>query len=144
MATALAFFPDADVILHNMGVSYDSVWGHRGFSHSLTFALLMGILFSMPFKKHRWQVALVFCLSIASHGILDGMTTGGRGVAFFWPWENERHWLPWRVIKVSPLSIRRFLSEWGWQVVKSELYYITIPCLVLLGLNKILRVKVLS
>ena len=38
LVTALAFFPDADIILHNIGISYNSVWGHRGFSHSLTFA----------------------------------------------------------------------------------------------------------
>jgi len=139
IATLLAFFPDADVILHNMGVSYDSVWGHRGFSHSISFAIVMGYLFSLPFKKYRWQIAIIFSLSIASHGILDAMTTGGRGVAFFWPWENSRYFLPWRFIKVSPMSIARFFSEWGWRVIKSELLYVVTPCLVLLLGNSIMR-----
>ena len=139
LATALAFFPDADIILHNMGVSYDSAWGHRGFSHSLTFALVIGILFSLPFKNHRWQVALIFTLSIASHGLLDAMTTGGRGIAFFWPWENGRYFLPWRFIKVSPMSVARFFSKWGWEVIQSELMFVVLPCLVVLGINNVTR-----
>ena len=139
MATALAFFPDADIILHNLGVSYDSVWGHRGFSHSLTFAFIMGILFSFPFKNNRWQIALIFSLSIASHGVIDAMTTGGRGIAFFWPLENGRYFLPWRFIKVSPMSLTRFISDWGWHVIKSELTYVLAPCLLVLGVHGLLR-----
>ena len=139
IATALAFFPDADIILHNMGVSYDSVWGHRGFSHSLTFALVLGILFSLPFKNHRWQIALIFGLSMASHGVLDAMTTGGRGIAFFWPWENARYFLSWRFIKVSPMSLIRFISDWGWQVIKSELLFLVLPCSMILGVNSLIR-----
>ena len=34
--------PDADVIGFRFGISYADAFGHRGFSHSLAFALLMG------------------------------------------------------------------------------------------------------
>ena len=84
-----AMFPDADVIGFNFGIKYSSFWGHRGFSHSLLFALIFGILITPVFYKK--QVAtkkglllmLFFFLCTASHGVLDAMTTGGRGVAFF-------------------------------------------------------------
>ena len=37
-----AVLPDADVIGFRFGISYADAFGHRGFSHSLVFALLMG------------------------------------------------------------------------------------------------------
>ena len=37
-----AVLPDADVIGFRFGISYADAFGHRGFSHSLAFALLMG------------------------------------------------------------------------------------------------------
>ena len=33
--------PDADVLSFQFGVSYSSMWGHRGISHSIFFALLL-------------------------------------------------------------------------------------------------------
>jgi inner membrane protein len=60
------------------------------------------------------------------------MTTGGLGVAFFSPFENSRYFLPYRPIKVSPMGFQKFFSEWGLEVIKSEIIWIGIPLLVLL------------
>lgn len=38
-----AVLPDADVIGFRFGISYADAFGHRGFSHSLAFALLMAV-----------------------------------------------------------------------------------------------------
>ena len=63
------------------------------------------------------------------------MTSGGLGVAFFSPWDNTRYFLPWRPIVVSPIGIENFFSEWGWNVIQSELIWIGLPCLALILLT---------
>ncbi|WBX73707.1 metal-dependent hydrolase [Tenacibaculum pacificus] len=43
--------PDADVIGFSFGIKYESFWGHRGFSHSLLFALIIGVLITTIFYR---------------------------------------------------------------------------------------------
>ena len=38
--SALSMLPDADVIGFSFGVRYGDPWGHRGATHSLTFAFV--------------------------------------------------------------------------------------------------------
>lgn len=135
MGIGCSILPDADVIAFSFGIPYESFWGHRGFTHSFVFALLLGILVTAVLyrkqliSKTGLGYILFFALCTASHGILDGMTTGGRGVAFFSPFENGRHFLPLRVILVSPLGAANFFSAWGLAVLKSEFLWIGIPSL---------------
>lgn len=124
--------PDLDSIAFKFGIPYESQWGHRGFSHSIFFAaIIAGVatLFSSFLKSKRPIVFFITFLSMISHGVLDAMTTGGLGIAFFWPFKLERYFLPWQVIEVSPLSIRRFFSERGLAVLISEFIYVWLPCL---------------
>lgn len=132
-----AIFPDADVISFKFGIAYEDFWGHRGFSHSILFAIGMGLLFGFIFNIGKLKTSLTyiklstyFFLCTVSHGLLDGMTNGGKGVAYFSPWDNERYFLPWRPINVSPLSASSFFSEWGLQVIISEIIWIGIPCTI--------------
>lgn len=67
------------------------------------------------------------------------MTSGGLGVAFFSPLNNERYFFPWRPIKVSPIGASSFFSEWGIKVIKSEAIWIEIPCTVYIIVMKIIR-----
>ncbi|MDC1430722.1 metal-dependent hydrolase [Bacteroidia bacterium] len=125
--------PDADVLGFKLCIPYDSFWGHRGFTHSFFFALLFGATITFLFYKTKRPVlTLYFALCTASHSLLDAMTTGGLGVAFFSPFENSRYFLPCRPIKVSPMGFQKFFSEWGLEVIKSEIIWIGIPLLVLL------------
>ena len=139
LGAGLACFPDIDVIGWFNGVGYESVYGHRGFTHSLPFALVLGGLVSLLFKQQRMRAWLILSLCLASHGVLDAMTTGGRGIALLWPFSDSRHFLPLRVIKVSPIGFRSFFSEWGWKVIKSEALYVGLPSLLLLGFNQLRR-----
>ena len=124
--------PDADVLGFKLGISYDSFWGHRGFTHSFFFAILFGVAITFLFYKTKRPIlSLYFTLCTASHSLLDAMTTGGLGVAFFSPFENSRYFLPYRPIKVSPMGFQKFFSEWGLEVIKSEIIWIGIPLLVL-------------
>ena len=140
-----SILPDADVIAFKFGIPYESIWGHRGFSHSFLFALIIALLFTFLFyqwnlslKNRLWLLAYFF-LSTASHSILDAMTNGGLGVAFFSPWDNTRHFFPWRPISVSPLSIDSFLTQRGIDVILSELKWVGIPGLILILLVRLIK-----
>ncbi|GAA4303780.1 hypothetical protein GCM10023183_16700 [Nibribacter koreensis] len=129
-----AVIPDADVVMFKFGVPYEHFLGHRGFSHSLVFALLLGILVTKVFyrdiplqSRQGLFLVLIFFLCTASHSLLDAMTTGGRGVAVFSPFDNTRYFLPWRPIKVSPIGIKQFFGPKGLAVIKSELVWVGIP-----------------
>jgi inner membrane protein len=65
-----------------------------------------------------------FFTATASHSVLDAMTNGGLGVAFFSPFSKDRYSLPWRPIRVSPISLHRFFSGRGYAVLQSELLWI--------------------
>jgi inner membrane protein len=78
-------------------------------------------------------------LATASHGLLDAMTNGGLGVAFFSPFVNQRYFLPWRPILVSPISVTRFFSVRGYDVLRSELFWVWIPAFLLGALVLVLK-----
>ncbi|WP_460502464.1 metal-dependent hydrolase, partial [Hymenobacter agri] len=90
-----------------------------------------------------WLAGLLF-LATASHGLLDAMTTGGLGVAFFSPWHLERYFFPLRPIKVSPLSIRGFFGAKGLRVLASEAIWVGLPCLLLLLGQRLAKFKQLA
>ncbi|MBR9860187.1 metal-dependent hydrolase [bacterium] len=130
-----AIIPDADVISFSFGIPYESFWGHRGFTHSILFAILLASLITFFFKsKPKVVLWIYFFFCTVSHGILDAMTTGGRGIAFFSPLNNERFFLPFRPIKVSPIGIDRFFGERGLQVIQSEIVWIGIPGLLIIAI----------
>lgn len=136
LGSICAFLPDIDVLGFLYGVEYGSFWGHRGITHSFIFAALIGTI--IPFIFHskssisKLRLFFFYFLCIASHPILDSLTSGGYGVAFFAPLDNTRYFLPWRPIKVSPLGASRFFSRWGLEVLKSELIWIGIPLICIL------------
>ena len=133
LAIGSSILPDLDVIAFNFGIPYEHMFGHRGFTHSIFFAIIWALLLTFSFgKTHKKQFFGVIFLSTLSHGILDAMTSGGRGVGFFIPFDSTRFFFPFRGIKVSPLGIEKFFSEWGIQVISSELKYIFIPCIITL------------
>jgi inner membrane protein len=135
-AIGSTILPDIDVLTFNFGIPYSHPFGHRGFTHSILFAILWAtflmIVFGNQNKKVWW---LVIFLSTISHGVLDAMTSGGRGVGFFIPFDNNRFFFPFREIIVSPIGIERFFSEWGFRVILSELKYIALPCFIILLAN---------
>lgn len=129
LAILSTILPDIDSIGYFLGVPYASPWGHRGFTHSIVFAALWGVFLGLVFfKKNRWLAAGVLILATLSHGLLDAMTTGGLGVGFFIPFQNDRYFLPWRPIAVSPIGVTQFLGARGLRVLMSEMIYIGLPC----------------
>lgn len=125
--------PDFDIVGFRLGIPYLHPLGHRGFTHSIVFAILWSLFLMVTFgRKYKIIWFLVVFLSILSHGLLDACTSGGKGVGFFIPFDNERYFFSFREIKVSPIGIDKFFSERGLKVIFSELKYIVLPCFVIL------------
>jgi len=126
--------PDLDTIGYRLGVPYDSLFGHRGLSHSILFALLLAIAGATAYRKFNTTTfrAFVFLLAAAgSHGLLDAFTNGGLGVLCFWPFSGERHFAPFQVIEVAPLGFQRLFSPRGAAVLMSELRWVWLHCFYL-------------
>lgn len=135
LAIGSAILPDLDVLAFKFGIPYSHPLGHRGFTHSIVFALLWsGLLVFLFSKTKKLLFASVIFFSTLSHGILDALTTGGKGVGFFIPFENSRYFLPWRIIIVSPIGVEKFFSNRGLRVILSEIKYIGLPCLIILAI----------
>ena len=128
-----AMLPDADVMSFRFGIAYGDVLGHRGFAHSLMFAAVLGVLGAFTLfprarpTLNRGLVALYLFLATASHGVLDALTNGGHGVAFFAPFYNSRYFFPFSPIEVSPIGISRFFSTRGAEVLRNEILWIWLP-----------------
>lgn len=129
LATILPLLPDLDVF---STATYGSPLGHRGVTHSLLFALVIGLVaasfLSRPFRGQWWWLAVLFSAIVASHGLLDAMTRGGGNIPFFWPlggWYGN--WGPLRVSDIAfdlpdPRSSR---------AIRSELLWVWLPTIVL-------------
>ncbi|RLB10571.1 MAG: metal-dependent hydrolase [Deltaproteobacteria bacterium] len=132
-------FPDIDGLSFVFGIPYKSLFGHRGFFHSIFFALLLSstiVYLYFPeaklFSANWFFYESTFFLITLSHGILDAMTAGGMGVAFFSPFSQKRYLFPWKPMIACPLTVEDFFSEWGKIVVKSEFICIWLPCFIII------------
>jgi inner membrane protein len=138
---ACSLAPDVDALGFRMGIRYEEMLGHRGLTHSLPFAAaLAGFLaLTLPARaaarRKRGALFLYLFLCAASHGLLDAMTNGGLGIAFFAPFSGRRFFLPWRPIEVSPIGISGFFGRRGLEILQSELRAVWAPSLALAGLG---------
>jgi len=65
---------------------------HRGFTHSLAFALAVGLALLVSLGRARAAKAVAYGLAYASHAVLDFATTKfGGGVELLWPFTAERY-----------------------------------------------------
>ena len=131
---ACCLLPDVDVLGLALGIPYEHMLGHRGLTHSIMFAMLVGVVVprwatpTLAFgTRPYWVVAVYFFLVTLSHGFLDALTNGGLGIAFFAPFDSTRYFFPLRPIAVSPIGLSAFLSQAGMGVLLSELVWIGIP-----------------
>jgi inner membrane protein len=143
LGVVCSIIPDVDVIGFRYGIQYGDMWGHRGLTHSVLFAaLLSAVLVAVWYRRKPgvvmgWTFLYLF-LCTASHGVLDAMTDGGLGVAFFSPFDTSRYFLSFRPIAVSPIGIGEFFSDDGLRILASEARWIWLPsCVVFVVLRLI-------
>jgi inner membrane protein len=115
VAAAASAAPDVDGLFkHFLGVMPGSIYSHRGATHSLFVALAGGLLAA---AAHKWLrvrplvAGVLVALAIASHGLLDMMTSSGDPVAYLWPVSSVRVFADWRPISSGTVSIHHFLPD---------------------------------
>jgi inner membrane protein len=131
---ACSMIPDIDTLGFHFGIPYGSMFGHRGFTHSIAFAIVLSTVVTALIRRGekpmRWGLPWLYLfLATMSHGLLDACTDGGKGVAFFAPFSNARYFFPWNPIRVSPIG-QRFFSARGLTVLESELLWIWLPSII--------------
>lgn len=123
LLAALSMVPDLDVIGFFIGVEYEDPLGHRGFTHSIVFALICAVLalaFAKPLRLKPLPLAVLIFLVQLQHPLLDMLTNGGLGCALFFP-SNERYFFPITPIPVAPIGLA-FLSKTGLLVMAVEAF----------------------
>lgn len=130
--SALGLLPDLDVVWVAMGLPDAGTWGHRGFTHSLSFAVVVAVtaaLVARRFHLRPLYTGFFVLLVVGSHGPLDALTSHSRGVPLFWPFSDARISSPWRPIPVAPTGLD-FMSARGLEIALVELIYF-LPLIVL-------------
>lgn len=129
-----AMLPDADVIGFRFGIPYGAELGHRGASHSLLFAVLVGAAAMFAARRLLTTPTCAFAfvaLSTASHGLTDMLTDGGRGVALWWPLSDERLFWPVRPVEVSSIGLSALTDGSLAGVLLSELLWLVLPAMLI-------------
>jgi inner membrane protein len=104
----LALLPDADVLLVALGACDQGACGHRGASHSLTAAILIGLVVGCLARRLGWPVLRTIVAStfaVASHAVLDVLGAGGRGLPLLWPFSDQRFHSPVRIFPDAPRGL---------------------------------------
>jgi inner membrane protein len=147
LSVALPISPDLDGLFLPI-IPYAHLLGHRGLTHSIVFAVFLGavatalmIRQAQSLKARRIWLVAYFSIVTASHGLLDAMTSGGLGVAFFAPFNNHRYFLPIRPMLASPIWPSQFVSRYGARVAGIEFLLVwTVCCAALVAQRKLMPV----
>jgi inner membrane protein len=133
LGAAFAVLPDVDVIGFQFGIRYGDLLGHRGLSHSLVVAALLGaVTVGLCYRAgagslRPMSVWWFLFLATASHGLLDMLTDGGLGIALFSPVDLTRYFWPLRPIAVAPIGVRGLFRPGIGRVVVTELLWVCGP-----------------
>lgn len=140
LGAVCAVLPDADFLLVWLRFDpYSGTYGHRGFTHSLGFALVMGLIAALwhrpaPYSwRQRGLAGLYLALCTASHPLLDGLLDAGICNAWLWPLDGTRHCLGWRPIPMQHVAL------WGWVRLGTEMLWIGVPLVLLANGGMALR-----
>jgi inner membrane protein len=138
LAAVLPVVPDLDAF---STVAYGtSASGHRGFTHSLLFAAVVGAAVAGAtcryFRMSWWRLAGLFFIIIASHGLLDALTRGGADIPFFWPLPGR--WGNWGPMPASHIGFE-LPNPFTQRAMRSEMFWVWLPLGVLVGAVTVLR-----
>ena len=130
-----SILPDIDFLFQERE---SRMFGHRGFTHSILFALFTAGLFTLissSLVKSFWRRLLLFTLfflASASHSCLDAMTQSAYGVCFFCPFNEERYFFPFTPFSSIAAGgghkgFRPGLGNSVWITLLPEIFWVWIP-----------------
>ncbi len=132
--------PDVDVVGFAFDIPYGHAFGHRGFFHSLFFALMLALFVVQVCFPHRkvfsapwWLLFGYFFLLTASHGLLDTLTRGGFGIALLAPFNHTRYLAPVSLFEAAPLHFTGLFTAWGIRCIRAEFFIIWVPALAVIA-----------
>jgi inner membrane protein len=95
---ALAFLPDIDFFIEGLAPSFDVLY-HRGATHSLVFAVCIGVFAAIVLlasgRPRPLEWGVLATAMVASHGLLDSFGNSTLGVELLWPFSDARFLAPW-------------------------------------------------
>jgi inner membrane protein len=145
-----ALLPDLDVLIRSSTDPLLAIEHHRGFTHSLAFVPVGGLVASLPWllngaNRRRWlAVAGAATLGYATHGPLDAATT--YGTRLFWPLSDYRVGLDWISI-IDPLFTLVLLVGLGlalWRRTAGPAVAALLCCALYLGVGMLQRERALA
>ena len=89
--------------------------------------------------RDRRLLWAILALATLSHGLLDTLTDGGRGVALLAPFDNRRFFFPFRPIRVANFGVRWLFTRRGAVVLTNEVKWVWLPSAALAGLALLAR-----
>lgn len=146
-AALISSIPDFDMIgTRYLGVPWDSIYGHRGYTHSIVFAILIAFIAAKFFNRDAFNKNfLFFSFCMLSHGFLDLCNDGGLGVALLWPLSDYRyHGLVHPIMNVNVSFRSLYLSTKGLPVFLSEVIWVWLPFLCILFFLKFNGITLLT
>jgi membrane-bound metal-dependent hydrolase YbcI (DUF457 family) len=89
LAAGLAMLPDLDFLFTWV---FDLHGWHRSFTHSIGFAVVMGLVASHLAAAKSFRAAIGLVLAPLSHGLLDALVSSRKwtGVELLWPISEHR------------------------------------------------------
>lgn len=84
----LGICPDFDYALNWLRISGGG-W-HHGFTHSILFALFLGLTTAAVLGGSKLRSIVVFSCAAVSHTLVDFLMTESTGVALWWPFTDRR------------------------------------------------------
>lgn len=147
LSMACSALADADTLAFRYGIPYGHFFGHRGFFHSLFFAVAASsLVVFIAFRKKKigakkwWLIYAFFLFVSMSHGLLDMLTRGGLGIAVLSPFDATRYASSWKPILVSEIGFGSIFTRWGFYVLISEITWIWLPLAWVLAITKMYRI----
>ncbi len=142
---AAAVIPDLDVLLRFLpGSTYAALGGHRGITHSLFFAVVAGAVIALiAFRRSelpRLRAWVGLAGALASHDVLDMLTSYGEGVTLFAPFSWRVVTLPWHPLDPDAAA-HAASTAWG-QVglaVGNEALWVWLPALAVVVAVRVFR-----
>ncbi len=140
-----AVAPDLDVLLRLLpGSTYAALGGHRGITHSLFFAVLAGAAVAIvAFRRSELPLLRAWmglAAAVASHDVLDMLTSYGGGVTLFAPFSWRVVTLPWHPLDPDTAAYAAS-TAWGQLglAVGNEVLWVWLPALAIVAAVRAFR-----